>query len=85
MDQVCEIFKRSKRQIFNYRLQGLPDYGGHPVMFDPNEVRQFIFKRRQQKGLTAASKETADEHRRNMIVQNMLDSMKFKKQKRKIG
>ena len=64
------MLQRSKRQIANYRRQGLGDYGGRPVMFDRAEVEAFIEKRRHEKWRDSAAALSAYEQGRNSAKQS---------------
>lgn len=75
---VCRIFKRTKRQIYRYRQQGLADYGGRPVMFDPNEVAKFIYGRRKERLNAAAIAKIATNKETNRIAEKLLRRFKRK-------
>jgi hypothetical protein len=62
-DEVCAILRKTKRQIARYRAQGLPDYGGCPLMFDKAEVEQFIESRRAVKKPPETDKEVFERGR----------------------
>jgi hypothetical protein len=55
--------------VYRYRLQGLADYGGRPVMFKPDDVAQFLKRRRKEKSSDVTNRKILNDRRDLEIVQ----------------